>query len=153
MSSTPLIWLMWLCWAGPDSVHSVSLSRGENLRPLDRHNLLNRQIKPAAVKLGLSKSIDFRSFRTMHSSLMLRSGVRAEVVRDNMGHSDIDQTQNIYGKSWWDERTDAVTGAVSVVFGEPKPKKKKPESLKACRLSSAAPNGNPIGNPVPRRKT
>ncbi len=106
---------------------------------LDRHNLLNRQVKPAAVKLGLSKSIDFRSFRTMHSSLMLRSGARAEVVRDNMGHSDIDQTQNIYGKSWWDERTDAVTGAVSVVFGEPKSRKKKPESLKGLpsKLSRA----------------
>ncbi len=43
-------------------------------------------------------------FRTMHSSLMLREGARPEVVRDNMGHANIDVTQNVYGKSWWEER-------------------------------------------------
>jgi len=29
---------------------------------------------------------------------MLRKGVRPEVVRDNMGHANIDVTQNVYGK-------------------------------------------------------
>jgi hypothetical protein len=51
----------------------------------------------------------------MHSSLMLREGVRPEVVRDNMGHANIDVTQNVYGKSWWEERVDAVTRAVEAV--------------------------------------
>ena len=74
-----------------------------------------RHIKVAAVKLGISKTVDFRSFRTMHSSLMLREGARPEVVRDNMGHANIDVTQNVYGKSWWEERVDAVTRAVEAV--------------------------------------
>lgn len=82
--------------------------------PLGRRNLL-RHIKVAATKLGLSKAVDFRSFRTMHSSLMLREGARPEVVRDNMGHANIDVTQNVYGKSWWEERVDAVTRAVDAV--------------------------------------
>ena len=82
--------------------------------PLGRRNLL-RHIKAAATKLGLSKAVDFRSFRTMHSSLMLREGARPEVVRDNMGHANIDVTQNVYGKSWWEERVDAVTRAVEAV--------------------------------------
>jgi integrase len=81
---------------------------------LGRRNLL-RHIKAAARKLGLSKAVDFRSFRTMHSSLMLREGARPEVVRDNMGHANIDVTQNVYGKSWWEERVDAVTRAVEAV--------------------------------------
>jgi hypothetical protein len=51
----------------------------------------------------------------MHSSLMLRKGARPEVVRDNMGHANIDVTQNVYGKSWWEERVDAVTRAVEAV--------------------------------------
>ena len=51
----------------------------------------------------------------MHSSLMLREGARPEVVRDNMGHANIDVTQNVYGKSWWEERVDAVTRAVEAV--------------------------------------
>jgi integrase len=41
----------------------------------------------------------FRSFHTMHSSHMLREGARPEIVRDNMGHANIDVTQNVYGKS------------------------------------------------------
>lgn len=36
--------------------------------PLDRHNLLRRHLKPAIKKLGLPPTVDFRSFRTMHSS-------------------------------------------------------------------------------------
>jgi integrase len=50
----------------------------------------------------------------MHSSLMLREGARPEVVRDNMGHANIDVTRNAYGKSWWEERVDAVARAVEV---------------------------------------
>jgi hypothetical protein len=32
-----------------------------------------------------------------------------------MGHANIDVTQNVYGKSWWEERVDAVTRAVDAV--------------------------------------
>ena len=60
-------------------------------------------IRRMIVKLGLPKGIDFRSFRTMHCSLMLRTGARPEVTRDNMGHVNIDVTQNVYGRSWWEE--------------------------------------------------
>jgi len=42
----------------------------------------------------------FRRFRTMHSSHMLREGGRPGIVRDNMGHANIDVTQNVYSKSW-----------------------------------------------------
>jgi integrase len=101
---------------------------------LGRRNLL-RHIKAAARKLGLSKAVDFRSFRTMHSSLMLREGARPEVVRDNMGHANIDVTQNVYGKSWWEERVDAVTRAVEAVSAaaqnaeKAEAKKDQPESF------------------------
>ncbi len=39
----------------------------------------------------------------MHSSHMLREGARPQVVRDILGHANIDVTQNVYGKSWWEE--------------------------------------------------
>ena len=32
-------------------------------KALDRHNLLHRHVKPVADRLGLDKTIDFRSFR------------------------------------------------------------------------------------------
>jgi integrase len=41
----------------------------------------------------------FRRFRTMHASPMLREDARPEIVRDNMGHANIDVTQIVYGKS------------------------------------------------------
>jgi integrase len=51
----------------------------------------------------------------MHSSHMLREGARPEIVRDILGHANIDVTQNVYGKSPWEERVDAVTQAVEAV--------------------------------------
>jgi len=51
----------------------------------------------------------FRSFRTMHSSHMLREGARPEIVRDNMGHANIDVTQIVYGKSGWEEPSKVLT--------------------------------------------
>jgi integrase len=48
----------------------------------------------------------------MDSSHMLRAGARPEIVRDILGHANIDVTQNVYSKSWWEERADAVTQAV-----------------------------------------
>jgi acyl-CoA reductase-like NAD-dependent aldehyde dehydrogenase len=70
----------------------------------------------------------------MHSSYMLREGARPEIVRDNMGHANIDVTQNVYGKSWWEERVDAVTQAVETVTNaaqnaEKEEKKNQPESV------------------------
>jgi len=32
-----------------------------------------------------------------------------------MGHANIDVTQNVYGKSWREERVDAVRGRIPVV--------------------------------------
>jgi hypothetical protein len=34
----------------------------------------------------------------MHSSHLLREGARPEVVRDILGHANIEVTQNVYGK-------------------------------------------------------
>lgn len=90
-------------------------------KPLDRHNLLHRQLKPVVKKLGLPEGVDFRSFRTMHASLMRRMGGRLEVARDNMGHSGNTGsiTLDVYSKTWWEERVDAVTRVVEAVMTEP----------------------------------
>ena len=34
----------------------------------------------------------------MHSGHMPREGARPELVRDNMGHANIDVTHSVYGK-------------------------------------------------------
>ena len=85
---------------------------------MNRRNLLRRQLKPTIKKLGLPASVDFRSFRTMHSSLMSSIGVRPEVTRDNMGHANVDVTQNVYNRTWWEERVEAVSMAAATVWRE-----------------------------------
>ena len=89
--------------------------------PLDRHNLSHRHLKPVIKKLGVPPTVDFRSFRTMHSSLMSSVGVRPEVTRDNMGHATVDVTQNVYNKTWWEERAAAVSLAAATVWKEFQP--------------------------------
>ena len=83
---------------------------------MNRRNLLNRHLKPTIKKLELPTSVDFRSFRTMHSSLMSSIGVRPEVTRDNMGHSTVDVTQNVYNRTWWEEQ---MRSSVVTVMGLP----------------------------------
>jgi integrase len=90
--------------------------------PINRRNLLRRQLKPIVKQLGLPATVDFRSFRTMHSSLMSSVGVRPEITRDNMGHATVDVTQNVYNKTWWEERAEAVSMAAASVWREFLPK-------------------------------
>jgi integrase len=125
-------------------------------KSLDTHNLLHRHIKPAAAKLGLPKTVDFRSFRTMHASLMRRTGARPEAIRDNMGHSQVSMTMDGYSRSWWDERANAVSQAVAAVFAAPAatpPEQTKNEDTKPGSQNSewvpfwGCPNGNPVSQP------
>lgn len=64
--------------------------------PLNRRNLLRRQVKVTAEELKLPAAIDFRSFRTIHASLMSRTGAQPEVVRDNMGHGSGLDAERLY---------------------------------------------------------
>jgi hypothetical protein len=45
-----------------------------------------------------------------------------------MGHSTVDVTQNVYNKTWWEERVEAVSMAAATVWREfmPRPKVPKP---------------------------
>jgi hypothetical protein len=78
----------------------------------------SRHLKPTVKKLALPEAVDFRSFRTMHSGLMSSIGVRPEVTRDNMGHATVDVTQNVYNRTWWEERVEAVSMAAATVWRE-----------------------------------
>lgn len=47
------------------------------------------------------------------SAIMLSEGARPEVVRDILGHANIDVTQNVYRKCWWGQRVDEVASEMS----------------------------------------
>ena len=40
---------------------------------------------------------------------MLRERARPEIVRDNMGHANVDVTHIVYRKSWWEEPSKELT--------------------------------------------
>jgi hypothetical protein len=89
---------------------------------LHSHGKAIKQTEPAAAafetgrkKLGGSAQIDFRSLRTLHATLMRRTGTRLEVVRDNMGHANVDVTADIHSESRWQERWDAVSSASELI--------------------------------------
>ena len=66
--------------------------------PTERRNVL-RHLKQVAKAHDIPSGIDFRSLRTMHASLMRRTGARPEVARDNMGHSEIPMTLEGYSRT------------------------------------------------------
>jgi hypothetical protein len=55
--------------------------------------------------------------------------VRPEVTRDNMGHATVDVTQNVYNRTWWEERVEAVSLAAASVWWEFTPGKQSTGSM------------------------
>ena len=74
----------------------------------------------------------------MHSSLMSSVGVRPEVTRDNMGHANIDVTQNVYNKTWWEERAATVSLAAASVWKEFQPAASLNESSARVNVNHGA---------------
>jgi integrase len=107
-----------------------------NGTPLERRNVL-RHVK-AAKQVGLQPQIDFRSFRTMHASLMRHAGARAEVVRDSMGHSEIPTSLEIYSKTWWSEREAAVSATVDLLMTAPAENQKSLPESRSMRFALPA---------------
>jgi hypothetical protein len=70
-----------------------------------------------------------------------------EVVRDNMGHANIDVTQNVYGKSGWEERVKAVTRAVNAVDAVSVASQNSEEDQANERLKRLQPSATRIGCP------
>ena len=87
-----------------------------NGSPINRRNLLRRHLKPTLEKLGLPHC-SFHDLRHLHSSLSMRAGASPEVTRDNMGHSTVDVTQNVYTGTWWEQRAAAVKGIGELIWG------------------------------------
>ena len=86
-----------------------------NGSPINRRNLLRRHLKPTLKKLGLPHC-SFHDLRHLHSSLSMRVGASPEVTRDNMGHSSVEVTQNVYTGSWWEQRVAAIQGIADLIW-------------------------------------
>ena len=63
--------------------------------PIDLNRALERLIKPCAEALGLPR-FSWHDFRHAYTTWGRRAGVEAEVMRDQVGHSSVLMTQDIY---------------------------------------------------------
>ena len=63
--------------------------------PVDLHNVVARHVKPACVKLGIPL-LSWHDFRHTYTTWGRKAGVKAEVMRDQLGHESVQVTLDIY---------------------------------------------------------
>ena len=63
--------------------------------PIDLKNAVSRHVKPACVKLGIPL-MSWHDFRHTFTTWGRRAGVKAETMRDQLGHSSVQITLDIY---------------------------------------------------------
>jgi len=66
--------------------------------PYSDATILNRYLKPAAVKLGI-KGLGWHTLRHSYKSWMATAKISPAQMKDLMRHSDIETTMNVYGKT------------------------------------------------------
>jgi integrase len=76
--------------------------------PVDLRHAVARHVKPACRRLGLSNT-SFHSLRHTYTTWGRRAGVAAEAMRDQLGHSSVLMTLDVY--SHVDER-DSIAKAI-----------------------------------------
>ena len=63
--------------------------------PIDLHNAVARHVKPACLKLGVPP-LSWHDFRHTYTTWSRKAGVKAEVMRDQLGHESVQVTLDIY---------------------------------------------------------
>jgi integrase len=62
---------------------------------IDLHNAVARHVKPACIELGLPP-LSWHDFRHTYTTWGRKAGVKAEVMRDQLGHESVQVTLDIY---------------------------------------------------------
>ena len=63
--------------------------------PIDLHNAVARHVKPACVRLGIPL-LSWHDLRHTYTTWGREAGVKAEVMRDQLGHGSVQVTLDIY---------------------------------------------------------
>jgi len=85
-------------------------------QPLDRHNLLRRQLRPTYEKLGLL-GITWHSLRHSHATLLDVAGAPLGTVQSLLGHSTSELTREAYLHAIPDDQRRAVASVEAHLFG------------------------------------
>ena len=104
-------WYAQCKFKGPDDfVFSIRTNS-----PIDLNRVVERVVKPIAEGLGLPR-FSWHDFRHAYTTWGRKAGVEAEVMRDQVGHTSVLMTQDVY--SHLDNRDAAAEKIGSYVWPE-----------------------------------
>jgi integrase len=82
---------------------------------------LNRHVRPAATKLGITKRIGWHSFRHTYATLLKSSGADVKVVQDSLRHANARITMELYTQALTQDKRTAQTKVVQMILPQPAP--------------------------------
>jgi integrase len=88
-----------------------------NGNPIDANNFLNRVFSPALKKAKLPK-VRFHDLRHTYASLLISQGENPKYIQNQMGHSSIQVTYDIYGHLIATENSESASKLGNTIFGE-----------------------------------
>jgi integrase len=77
---------------------------------------LNRHVRPAATKLGITKLIGWHTFRHTYASLLKSSGADVKVVQDSLRHANPRITMEMYTQALSQDKRTAQTKVVQMIL-------------------------------------
>jgi integrase len=101
---------------GPKQDPDALIFSTESGTPLDRRNLLKRQLIPACTQLGLV-GITWHSLRHCNATLLDRAGTQLGTVQALLGHSSAEVTRGIYIHSLPQDARAAVEKVEQLLIG------------------------------------
>jgi integrase len=87
---------------------------------------LNRHVRPAAAKLGITKRIGWHSFRHTYATLLKSSGADVKVVQDSLRHANARITMEMYAQALTQDKRTAQTKVVQMILPKHKPTQNTP---------------------------
>jgi integrase len=100
------------CFYGTDSDWVFANDAG---RPRWQETILERQLKPAALRAEIGK-IGWHTFRHTYSTMLRSCGVDVKVQQELLRHADIQTTLNVYTQAVSEAKRDANSKVVRMVL-------------------------------------
>jgi integrase len=77
---------------------------------------LVRQVRPVAVRLGITKRIGWHTFRHTYATLLKSSGADVKVVQDSLRHANARITMELYTQALTQDKRTAQTKVVQMML-------------------------------------
>jgi len=94
-------------------------------RPRGQQNILQRHLRPAAMRAGIGK-IGWHTFRHSYSTMLRAVGADIKVQQELLRHSTIQSTMNIYTQAVSEQKRAANSMVVRILLNEDAPENKAP---------------------------